>query len=110
MNLKDILINIYLAKPGSGGTLAYLKLTFPLEIDGRSVTLSIGNYRVMQSHFGLKPYKVLPPTIYSSNKGKYNDIVFLSNPDVWFKLEQIIIDQYLKVTKNKVFNQGNDTS
>lgn len=108
MNFKDILINIYLAKSGSSGTLAYVKLMFPLEIDGRSVSLSIGNYRVMQSHFGKKPYKVIPPSLYSN--GKYKDIVFLNNPDVWFKLEEIIITQYLEIAKNKIYNEENNTS
>ena len=101
MSIDDVKIKIYQAKTKSS-TLAYVQVTFPLEIDGILVPLRVKNFRIMQSRFESK-HNVLAPALRSASDKKYREIFFLDNKELWYKLKDKILEAYQKLLKEEVF-------
>ena len=108
MTTEDIQIKIFLAKAKSE-TLAYVQVIFPIEVDGVGVLLKISNFRIMTSHFGNQSFKVMPPAIRSTG-GKYRDVFFLDNKELWYRLERKILEEYKERVKTDVFNDQSSES
>jgi DNA-binding cell septation regulator SpoVG len=102
MTIDDINIKIFLARVKSD-TAAYVKLTFPIEIDGALAPITVGNFRVMNSHFSGKSHIVRPPAMKASD-GTYKTIFFLNNEELWYRLERKILDEYSKLMRREMLD------
>lgn len=108
MTINEIKIKIFLAKPRSE-TLAYVAIEFPVEIEGIANVIAISHFRIMTNHYDPKKnYRLLPPQI----GPKFKDVFFLPNKELWFKLENRILNEYEKISAKEIYGQSpfGDTS
>ena len=105
MQLEDIDIKIYQAKK-EGNVIAYATLRIPLIINEEKISLKITGFRIMPRRNLAKTrlsYMVCPPSM--KGRGKYHDVFYLENKELWFKLEEYMVEEYTKILKLKTFNQ-----
>ena len=108
MTIDDIQIKIFLARAKSD-TVAYAKLTFPVEIDGAPAPTSVSSFRIMNSHYGGKSFIVRPPAI-KAGDGTYKDVFFLNNKECWYRLEQRILEEYDQIIRKEMQSDAEATS
>lgn len=113
MSIDDIKIEITIAKAKSE-MLAFVKVGFPLEVNGEPVLLTISGFRIMTNHYQNQrqgSYRLIEPMILRPGK-KPLSIFRLHDKPLWFKLQSRILAEYEKLAAREIFNQPeeNETS
>jgi len=102
MTIDDIRIDIYLTQ-NRKDTLAFVKISVPIEIDGVETFIDGSFYRIMPKRYDIRTgqaYRVVPPKIKAGIK--YKAVIVLKDEDTWYKLEEKILNEYEKELKRKI--------
>jgi hypothetical protein len=102
MNIEDIKIDIYITH-NKKDTLAFVKISIPVEIDGVETFIDGSFYRIMPKRYGIRAgqtYRVVPPKIKAGIK--YKAVIVLKDEELWYRLEEKILAEYEKALKTNM--------
>lgn len=102
MNINDIEIKIYPSTKSSQNIIAYVSLVFSIEIDNEIVPITVSNCRIMVDSFNKQSngLKFDLPQMKKTNGG-YKYTVFINNPNIWSKIQSLVLDKYEKTLLKK---------